>query len=353
MKLLVLYEELAGYFLSCVNKFSSQNGAEVYVFSKEINKEAPFEFKHTPFVFFYNQSDSTCEQIIAFAEDHKVDAIFCGGWINKKYLRVCKKYRKEIPVILGFDNKWENTLKQNIASVFNSFVVKNYFNSCWVPGKKQFQFAKRLGFSKEEIQMGAYSADYNFFHAIYLALREKKKNKFPHRFIFAGRYYEFKGIKDLWQAFSEVTAEFPNDWELWCFGTGDIPQIKHPKIKHFGFIQPQDMGKYISETGVFILASHFEPWGVVVHEFAAAGFPLVCSDEVGANETFLSQNENGLVFKSKDVAGLKSAIKKIISMPDENLFQMGERSAELASQITPEKWAVTLLSIIQHYSNSK
>ena len=346
MKLVVLYEELSGYFISCIGRFSEKYSVEVHVFRKEVNSEAPFEFKTVKNIFFYNRtgfSDNELQSLIL-----KIDpgVMFCGGWIYKPYLNICKKYRNKIPVIIAFDNTWKNSLKQNIASLISSFTIHKYFNVSWVAGQRQYEYAKRLGFRNDRIFLHVYSADYDHFNNWYIGCKEQKRKNFPHRFIFIGRYYEFKGIKDLWSAFIEAETENPNNWELWCLGTGNIEPIVHPKIKHFGFIQPDEMKKFIQECGVFILPSTFEPWGVAVHEFSSAGFTLICSDEVGAVEMFLKNEENGFVFKSGNTADLKRVLNKVMSTTDEKLFKMGERSAELAGQITPDKWADTLWSII-------
>ena len=347
MRVLFLYTELAEYFLSCVNACLKKSNAEVHIVCYPVNKEAPFSFSFLDNLKMYERNQYSAKFLLDLADKISPDIIYCSGWADKEYLSVCEKYRKKIPIIVGFDGKWNGSLKQRLGAFFKEFTINQYFSHCWIPGNPQMEFAKRLGFNEKNILRGFYSCDYNYFHNSYLSSMEVKKNNFPHRFIFVGRYYEFKGIRDLWQAFSEVSEELPNDWELWCLGTGDILPVEHAKIKHFGFVQPKDMAKYISETGVFILPSHFEPWGVVVHEFASAGFPLICSNEVGAASTFLKENENGFTFQSKNINELKSVIKKIISMPDEKLFQMGERSAEFASQITPEKWADTLLTLIK------
>ena len=108
-----------------------------------------------------------------------------------------------------------------------------------------------------------------------------RKKNFPKRFLYVGRYYDFKGVKTLWDAFIQLQVENPNDWELWCLGNGDLEPLEHPKIKHLGFMQPEDLDKIISETGIFILPSLFEPWGVVVQEYAAAGYPLILSNQIG------------------------------------------------------------------------
>ncbi|MGV2336131.1 MAG UNVERIFIED_CONTAM: hypothetical protein LVR18_19155 [Planctomycetaceae bacterium] len=40
------------------------------------------------------------------------------------------------------------------------------------------------------------------------------QKKFPHRFIDVGRYTELKGIRELWQAFMQLSADERKDWEL-------------------------------------------------------------------------------------------------------------------------------------------
>ena len=207
-------------------------------------------------------------------------------------------------------------------------------------------FAKKMGFMDNKIFNGAYSCDQNYFQSIYLNSKSAKENKFPHRFIFVGRYYEFKGINELWQAFIELKSETKNDWELWCLGTGDVKPIDHPSIKHFGFVQPDEMEKFIKETGVFVLPSRFEPWGVALHEFSSAGFPLLCSDEVGAAEAFLEEGKNGFSFPANDKNALREKMKKIISLSNNDLIKMGERSNELSKKITTDTWADSVFKMI-------
>ena len=193
-----------------------------------------------------------------------------------------------------------------------------------------------------------YSADYAKFTAIYKKNRATKKESFPHVFIYVGRYYEFKGIKDLWQSFIELKNETKNDWQLWCLGTGDLdaefPQ--HSAVKNFGFVQPKELEDIVKKAGVFVLPSYYEPWGVVVHEYAAAGFPLICSKAVGATTAFLKNNKNGYIFETKSKEELKKALYKIMQKTDAELFEMGEQSQRISSKITPEKWADTLTSMM-------
>ena len=246
------------------------------------------------------------------------------------------------------DNQWKGSIKQRIATALSPAFLLKRFSHIWIPGKPQYEYAKRLGFKEQNIINGVYSADVNTFNDHYINNLESKQKKFPRKLLFVGRYNEIKGIKDLWNVFIEIQSDKSSNWELWCLGTGDLDAEapKHSQIKHFGFIQPGDMERFIKDTGVFILPSRFEPWGVALHEFAAAGFPLVCSKEVGSAYLFLKDGKNGYLHKPGDRDSLKTALVKIMNHSDEELLKMAEISVENAKQITPEKWADTLMSIL-------
>ncbi len=319
----------------------------MHIFRFPINKEAPFDFPEIKNVFYYERADYNLESMRKTISEIDPDFIFCAGWTDKNYLQIVKNYSEKIPTVLGFDNKWENSLKQNIARMVAPFLLTKNFSHCFVPGEKQKKYALKLGFKGKQIITGLYSADFDLFYSHFLKNHEKKKTNFPKRFLYAARYVKHKGIEDLWMAFSELHEEFPNEWELWCIGTGDITPVSHPKIKHFGFIQPGAIGEFISQTGVYVLPSHFEPWGVTLHEFAAAGFPLICSNEIGASEKFIEDKKNGFLFQACNIPELKNCLKKIMELPEIELIKMAEFSVQKAQEITPEKWANALYTLVK------
>jgi glycosyltransferase involved in cell wall biosynthesis len=348
MKILFLYTELAGYFLACVRELVRQ-GHEVHIVRWPVNKEAPFEFAFGEGITVYNRSDYNDKQLQALAASIAPDAVVCSGWIDRDYVKVCNQLKKTAVTILALDNKWQGSLKQQFARIISPFTLKRIFKFAWVPGALQAAYARKLGFSENNIRNGFYSADTPFFAAYHDAYKAAKQQHFPHRFIFAGRYYDFKGVRELWQAFAELKEEQPNDWQLWCLGTGDVPPAEHPAIHHFGFVQPNDLHTYLEQTGVFVMPSRVEPWGVVLHEFAAAGFPLVCSSNVGAVNQFVKEGENGFVFSAGDAKNIKAALLKVINTSDENLVQMGETSAVLGKTISPQSWAACLAGMIGNH----
>jgi len=345
IKILVLYEELANYILSCLIKLNEMYEFEIHVFRKRLNEIAPFDFDFKN-LKVYDREDYEYEKLIEIVNYINPSVILCGGWAYKPYLKLVGIYKNKALTILSFDNKWIGSPKQHLAVFYSYFFLLSKFDYCFVPGRQQEIFAKKLGFKKEKILLGFYSCDFDFFNFQFIENLQNKTNHFPKRLIYVGRYLEFKGIKELWQAFIELQLEAENDWELWCLGSGPIPPIKHDKIKHFGFIQPNDLKAFISKTGVFILPSHYEPWGVVVHEFAAAGFPLICSNMVGANEAFLEDNVNGFIFESGNAESLKDKLRLIMNMNDKELNAMGYLSAEKARKINPTIWADKLYTLV-------
>ncbi|MBL0340385.1 MAG: glycosyltransferase [Bacteroidetes bacterium] len=108
------------------------------------------------------------------------------------------------------------------------------------------------------------------------------------------------------------------------------------------------MKKFIADTGVFILPAYYEHWGVVVHEFAAAGFPLICSTTTSAATKFLNDGKNGYFHQPCSVDSLVEVFMKIMLTPTEKLVQMGTASAEIASTITPDTWCDTAIEFLQN-----
>jgi len=344
MKILILYYELAGYNIVCfehLNKFD-----EVHVVAYPVNSEAPFEFQTSDKIVIHDRKKYNDVQLQELYHKVQPNILYCAGWGDQDYLKLANIAK--VPTILGFDNEWEGSLRQRAAILLKKRSFQKLFDYAFVPGENQKTFALKLGFKEESILLGAYSCDFDFYNNLGNETWTLKKKQFPKRFIYVGRYIDRKGIFEMWEAFVQFQKESPSEWELWCVGAGEKfeQKVVHPKIKHFGFIQPNQMNDFIRDTGVFILPSYFEPWGVVVHEYAAAGFPLLLSDKIGAGTKFLKPGVNGFRFLSKNVEEIKKSFHKVVNLSDEELIQMGESSKVIAREITPQKWAETITDII-------
>ena len=343
---LFLYTELAGYLEACIHELVSRD-ILVHIVRWPVNKEAPFQFSFPEEVKIYDRSEWN-EKLVELSKELKPDLILCSGWVDKEYLDVCRHWRGRIPTVLLLDNQWTGNLKQRLACLAATWMIKPRFSHAWVPGAPQKRFAQNLGFKADRIRLGFYCADLNRFNVAMLEAEASKAEQFPKKLLYVGRYLPFKGIEMLWDAFEELRAEDCSDWELVCLGTGDLWEQRRQTegITHVGFVQPDELPKYLKETGVFVLPSLKEPWGVVVQEMAAAGFPIVCSDTVGAASAFVKEGLNGYVFQSGSKESLKKALHTIMRKEDDSLQSMGKESHRIAQTINPELWADTLIELL-------
>ncbi|MEQ9188109.1 MAG: glycosyltransferase [Cryomorphaceae bacterium] len=287
--------------------------------------------------------DTILSRVLAFDPE----VIMCSGWMDKGYLKICRSVGKDCVRVLTLDNKWSGSIKQRIASLLSPFTLKNSFDKAFVPGKEQKEYALKLGFTEAEISTGFYIADLPFYQRFYNELSMRDKASRPKRFLYLGRYVSIKGIFELWHAFNAFRIE-NQEWELWCVGTGkDFDQkVEAPGIRHFGFIQPEEILPILLETSVYILPSHFEPWGVSVHEMAISGFPMLLSNEIGAKEFFLEEGKNGWTFDPHDPKTLTQRMLQISKLSVDQLSILGVHSHELGLQHNHETWYNSFLHLV-------
>lgn len=343
-KVVFLYTELAPYITRCMEALAFE-GFEVNVLAYPINKEAPFEFEESQRkANYFNREKFSNDELLQFLNEKKPDMVVCSGWIDKGYLRALKSYSQRTTKVLALDNQVEKGLKAKASVLRAKTMYKPYFDCVWVPGPPQADFARSIGFSDNDIWQKFYTADFKHFSELDL---NPERKSFPKRFVYVGRYVDFKGINELFSAFQEADR---NGWELYCAGTGELFDQRpiHPNIHHLGFVQPADLDNFVREGGVFVLPSWKEPWGVVIHEFASAGYPIICSEKVGAGSVFLKHEKNGFCIKPRDKNSLINAFERVVLTPDKLLFEMSTLSKKLASSYAISNWVNTAKEILEN-----
>ena len=76
-----------------------------------------------------------------------------------------------------------------------------------------------------------------------------------------------------------------------------------------------------------MLASEYEPFGVVVNESMLCGCPVIVSDRVGAKFDLVRDGETGFVFPMGDVGALSELINEGLQSPG-LLKRIGEAARE-------------------------
>lgn len=343
---LILYRELAGYVVACINHLCDEYQVQADVIAYPLNSDAPFQFEFSPGVNLENRKDHNVDSLRHKIKQKKYDLILVSGWADKDYLSALGASKDAVKVV-GFDTWWYGTPKQWLAAVYARLFIKPLFDFAFVPGPEQSLLARCFGFRENQILKGIYACDVPRFNAIANERKGHIENDIK-KLLYVGRYAPEKFVVELCETMIGLYNEGIQDWQLQCIGTGPLfaSRIEHPSIAHMGFQQPAQLAGLMRDGDAFILPSTFEPWGVVVHEFAAAGYPLILSSNVGARHAFLIDGQNGFIFQSGDRDAMKSAIRNMMQTPQNKLFEMGGLSSNLAKKITPDSWSKTLLELM-------
>ncbi len=349
MKILYLYTEVMGYNLPIFDRLVSHYSATVEVFHWNENKLTPFVPEVAEGVTFHPRSSYSVNEMIAFATNLNPDVVYISGWQDKGYLSVVRKLKSlGIPIVAGLDSQWTGSLRQRVGAQLIRWVYKpRYFSYVWVPGPMQYEYAARIGFTKTEILCNLLSANSAIFADAALQ-RAQPHSVARHTFLYVGRFAKQKGIDILIKAYRIYKEKYQGTWSLICIGNGPMAAdlAQHADIHVQGFQSQQALSQQAQRAGAFILPSRYEPWGVVVHEFASAGLPLILSECVGARPQFLIDGANGYTFYHYSAEDLAYKMSLISTQSDEKLVSMGMLSARLAEHITPDIAAASLMSVV-------
>lgn len=348
MKILVLHSRLSGYWMACMQAFVKEYDGHFTVIRQQPSPNAPFQFESTDTISLHSFEDFNKQEFKDFCKNVNPDLVYVSGWTKQTYLSVAKYYfDRNIPVLCGLDNQWKGTIKQYVGYPLLKHILSRRFTHLFIPGLYQFETARKLGFSKDKIITGLYSADVPLFSKV---LKEESDKEFPRSFLFVGRLVERKGINELIMAFKKLKKETGTNWSLTIVGNGPLKEeiAQHEEIDLRDFVQPEELPDLMKAHGAFVLPSTIEPWGVVIHEAVAAGMPIVSNPQCGATTAFLRNGYNGFVTEAGNIDSLYKGMLQITQKTSCELYRMGRRSAELSLQYTPESWASTLYQLISN-----
>ena len=332
-RILLLWSPLADYTIACFKKLADKKNIELYIIHQPVESDAPYNSLDLSFFrrnFQYQKENE--KELETFCLRLRPDIIMMTSWNYPFYMSIAKKCKKNGSFVLSsFDGQWRSTLKQRIGILISPFFLKPAIHNFFVPGDRQANFARKLGY-KNPLQ-GYYSARTDSFDIT-------NNGELPRRFIFVGRLVPDKGIQFLVEAYKSYRKQVNNPWELIVVGKGKLrPLLENIEgIQLKEFVQPKELPALFSNASCLVLPSTFEPWGVVIHEAVTSGLAVICSHECGASTMFVRDGQNGYIV-NPDTASLTKAMQKISSKTATELNEMSMTSKSLASLWTTDKWA--------------
>lgn len=347
MRILYLYSELMGYQLPVFRSLVNEYGAEIKVIHWDENRITSYEPPPVDGVEFYKRSAFTKSALVEFVDEFKPSLVYVSGWMDRGYL-VLASYLKGlgVPVVAGSDTQWKGNFKQRLRCISFSLLLRKSFTHIWVAGPRQFEYAKRLGFSNDEIIFNSLSADTEKFRLALPSL-ESKKADYPKRFLYVGAFRAIKGVDILASAYSKYRDQ-GGDWTLTCVGNGELEGLlrSDSRIEVKGFSSQHELIQLSELAGALVLPSRFDQWGVVVHEFVSAGLPLILSENVGAKAFFLINGYNGITVSPDSVSSLVDGLHRMSALRASDLVKMGQNGSVLGLRVNPDIVAASFVSVI-------
>lgn len=344
-RLVFLWSEVTGYVQSLMEELVSKFEASINVVHWDRKKKNSTQFLigAKKNIKFYGRSRTNDKEVRRILDETAPTIVVVSGWMDKGYIKVCKAYKKDNPsvkIIAGIDDQWKGTMRQHLGRVYYRIFYKKLFDYLWVAGKPQFSYAQHFGYRIDNIVSNLYSADSKLF---------KPSGKVSRRFVFVGRFDPIKALDVLVDAYCSLTELEQQRWPLYLIGDGEQREMilakNNPNIIVKPFMQPENLRMELAEGGVGCLTSHQDQWGVVIHEYALMGFPLLLSTGCGASTEFLIPGYNGFIFKKGDRKSLSEALRNFTKLGDDELMLFSNRSVNLGNRINTEQAAASLLSV--------
>lgn len=317
-------------------------GVDLFLAHRAATREAPFDDRQLDLgIETHAWRERPVEALLRSQLEHFApDALLVISWDVGAYRRIARTLGGRTLRLLCMDNSWLGTPKQWAGRASAPVLIRPTYDVAFLPGERQAAFARRLGFAEEDILWGLYTCDQPAFAAV----RHDRAGDPPPAFVFVGRLVDTKGADVLAEAYRIYRRDARTPWPLIVCGTGPMAgRLAHLEgVEMLGFVQPSELPAVFARSGCLVAPSTFEPWGVVIHEAASAGLAVVCSTACGASTRLVLDGYNGAVVPAGNPTLLAEAMTAVAAEGVDRT-EISRRSAELAAQFTPDRWAAYLV----------
>ncbi len=347
MKIVFLYGAPMPNLMCVLTELVRSYNVEVHLVYRDQAKRTPYKPDAQNLIHLYPRSEYQYARLRDLLSRIRPDVIYVAGWTDLGYLRVVMAFKRSgIPVVVGFDGWWSGSLRERFITLVSPFVLRYLFSHAWIPGPRQYELAKRLGFPDDSILFNSLSCDTNLF-SVTEADIERKAVNYPRSFLYVGRFSPEKGVRVLAEAFRMYRLSCPEGWGLTCIGHGTLEPVLHVDgIEVRCFREQALLREAMMQSGAFIMPSLKDRSPLAVHEAACAGLPLLLTTNVGNIPNFMINGYNGLVVPHGSAEALSDGMVYLSTLSVRELVAMSLRSLQLSRRVTPQVAAASLLSCV-------
>jgi len=342
-KVIFLYAEVTPYLLGCVKSFNKQfPNITLRIYYTKIFPNIKIE---TPSIEFVDKKTFKSKfDLLNDIKNNYPRILLISGRMESDYLFVSSKFRSKLTRVCLYDTIYTRSFFQILKKIFSYFLYKRYFDIMWGVGTLQEKFALDIGYNRTNIRKGFYVADKIFFNKSFTP----KFDKNFVNFLYVGRLVKEKNVLMLAKVLDKINSLSKSNHKLGIVGDGVYKNKiqEFDCVEYYGLKTQEEIITIAKNYHAFCLPSIYEPWGVVLHEMAAIGLPIIASNKCGSSYDILKEGFNGFKFHPVNSKSLENSLNSFIEISLDEKINMSHNSKKMAKLISHSNWNKTLASFI-------
>ncbi len=317
-----------------------------------------YKYKFLPLVFKINPA------IAGEIFKNNYDAILIFGYAElMNWLAFTLSGLKQLPIMLVAESNFlyrVSLWKAAIRRMVLPFIFRRISAFLQI-GSQNGQFYRYYGVPARKLFLVPYSVDNDYFSQKYASLSNKRaelKNSLgiPANavvLLYAGRIISYKRPLDLLLAFEKanplasLALIYVGDGKLRGYLESYVKEKNVKNVFYAGFKNQGEIVNYYALADIFILPASAENWGLVINEAMNFALPIIASNRVGACSDLVIDGENGFLYNSGDIQGLKSRILLLAAEPGLR-EKMGRRSREIINSWSYKEGKAGVLRALEY-----
>jgi glycosyltransferase involved in cell wall biosynthesis len=235
------------------------------------------------------------------------------------------------------------------------------FDGFLVGGKAQIAYLRTLRVSRDKIAVGYACVDNHRIELLVRGARHDSRRLLPADYLLTvSRLVDRKNTAAIVRALSTYVRALRQGAEPFHLViVGDGPErsrlealaenLHVADLVHFTgeLSEFEEVVRYYAFASAFVLASWFEPWGLVLNEAMAAGLPVVAASQVGAAADLIEEGVNGFTFEANSDDGLAVILRRLHDMRAD-LHGLGTASRSIVDRFSPEVFGANAASFLNN-----
>jgi glycosyltransferase involved in cell wall biosynthesis len=175
-----------------------------------------------------------------------------------------------------------------------------------------------------------------------------------HHLLYVGQFVQRKGLLPFLDVLARWSAAHKDrQVEFSLIGSGpqedairNFPLPQNLRVHLFGRRKPAEIAEFHATTGIFVLPTLADEWGLVVNEAMASGLPVLGSLYSQAVEQLCENGRTGWTFRPDRPEEMAGAIDAALNTPAEALDVMRIAARQQVAHLTADFVADQLVDAI-------